>query len=103
MRIFVSKLASKDIVIYGKYLIKEANLKISEDFVSEVKQILELILKNPKIGNSYSNRFIQTKSIRYFIITKYKQIIFYEINDDVIRIIRILSSNMDIKNILKVT
>ena len=59
---------------------------------------ISLLKDNPYFGPKMSDRFNIDTSLRYLIVSK--QIVFYDINEDNIEIIRILDSRQDYLSLL---
>ena len=59
---------------------------------------ISLLNDNPYLGPKMSDRFNIDTSLRYLIVSK--QIVFYDINEDNIEIIRILDSRQDYLSLL---
>lgn len=59
---------------------------------------ISLLKDNPYLGPKMSDRFNIDTSLRYLIVSK--QIVFYDINEDNIEIIRILDSRQDYLSLL---
>ena len=98
--ILISDQAELDINLALEYLLKVSDKATSKKFLLEVKSVLEIISKNPNIGSSRFSYLISNKNIRHFIINNYKYFLFYNIEKNNIRIIRLLHTSRDIKSVL---
>ena len=102
MEVIVSGMAQQDISKYGKYLLKEVSSNFAKDFSLNMTNQLNKIAVNPYIGNSDVSRFTKSQEIRYFLYRKYRMIIFYEVQNTQILIVRVLNMSMNVSNILNI-
>ena len=73
-------------------------IKTAKKFKTNIVDTISLLKDNPYLGPKMSDRFNIDTSLRYLIVSK--QIVFYDINEDNIEIIRILDSRQDYLSLL---
>lgn len=93
--ILLSKYAEKDLENIFDYTEKEFGKPQAVAYVSSFDESFSLIAKNPEVGR---HRNDVRKDLRSLI--KDKHIIFYRLQNNGIRIVRILHTSQDIKNFL---
>ena len=54
-----------------------------------------MLKDNPNLGALLADKFSLTDDVKYRYIIINKQIVFYEVNDDVIEIVRVLDGRTD--------
>ena len=80
------------------YLILRPFLFIVLDTGATLVNTIALLKDNPYLGPKMSDRFNVDTPLRYFVISK--QLVFYNIKNDNIEIIRILDSRQDYLSLL---
>ena len=84
-------------IIYKKSAIDDL-LNTENYIITNIVDTISLLKDNPYLGPKMSDRFNIDTSLRYLIVSK--QIVFYDINEDNIKIIRILDSRQDYLSLL---
>ena len=79
-------------------LISVITIKTQKKLKNNIVDTISLLKDNPYLGPKMSDRFNIDTSLRYLIVSK--QIVFYDINEDNIEIIRILDSRQDYLSLL---
>ena len=92
MRIIYKKSAIDDLLNTENYIINQFHNE------TNIVDTISLLKDNPYLGPKMSDRFNIDTSLRYLIVSK--QIVFYDINEDNIEIIRILDSRQDYLSLL---
>lgn len=99
MRIIYKKSAIDDLLNTENYIINQFhNDRAAKRFKTNIVDTISLLKDNPYLGPKMSDRFNIDTSLRYLIVSK--QIVFYDINEDNIEIIRILDSRQDYLSLL---
>lgn len=99
MKIIYKKAAIDDLLNTENYIINQFhNDKAAKKLKTNIVDTISLLKDNPYLGPKMSDRFNIDTSLRYLIVSK--QIVFYDINEDNIEIIRILDSRQDYLSLL---
>ena len=99
MKIIYKKTAIDDLLNTENYIISQSNNKqAAQKLKSTLVNTISLLKDNPYLGPKMSDRFHVDTSLRYLVISK--QIVFYNIKNDNIEIIRILDSRQDYLSLL---
>lgn len=99
MKIIYKKAAIDDLLNTENYIINQFhNDQAAKKLKTNIVDTISLLKDNPYLGPKMSDRFNIDTSLRYLIVSK--QIIFYDINEDNIEIIRILDSRQDYLSLL---
>ena len=99
MRIIYKKSAIDDLLNTENYIINQFhNDQDAKKFKTNIVDTISLLKDNPYLGPKMSDRFNIDTPLRYLIVSK--QIVFYDINEDNIEIIRILDSRQDYLSLL---
>lgn len=99
MKIIYKKAAIDDLLNTENYIINQFhNNQASKKLKTNIVDTISLLKDNPYLGPKMSDRFNIDTSLRYLIVSK--QIVFYDINEDNIEIIRILDSRQDYLSLL---
>lgn len=99
MRIIYKKSAIDDLLNTENYIINQFhNDQAAKKLKINIVDTISLLKDNPYLGPKMSGRFNIDTSLRYLIVSK--QIVFYDINEDNIEIIRILDSRQDYLSLL---
>ena len=94
MKIIYKKTAIDDLLNTENYIISQSNNKqAAQKLKSTLVNTISLLKDNPYLGPKMSDRFHVDTSLRYLVISK--QLVFYNIKNDNIEIIRILDSRQD--------
>lgn len=99
MQIIYKKTAIDDLLNAENYIISRFNNKqAAQKLKSTLVNTIALLKDNPYLGPKMSDRFNVDTPLRYFVISK--QLVFYNIKNDNIEIIRILDSRQDYLSLL---
>lgn len=99
MQIIYKKIAIDDLLNIESYIISQFNNKqAAQKLKSTIVNAIALLKDNPYLGPKLSDRFNMDTSLRYLVISK--QLIFYNIKNNNIEIIRILDSRQDYLSLL---
>lgn len=99
MKIIYKKAAIDDLLNLENYIINQFhNNQAAKKLKTNIVDTISLLKDNPYLGPKMSDRFNIDTSLRYLIVSK--QIVFYDINEDNIEIIRILDSRQDYLSLL---
>ena len=99
MKIIYKKTAIDDLLNTENYIISQSNNKqAAQKLKSTLVNTISLLKDNPFLGPKMSDRFHVDTSLRYLVISK--QLVFYNIKNDNIEIIRILDSRQDYLSLL---
>ena len=99
MKIIYKKAAIDDLLNTENYIINQFhNDQAAKKLKTNIVDTISLLKDNPYLGSKMSGRFNIDTSLRYLIVSK--QIVFYDINEDNIEIIRILDSRQDYLSLL---
>lgn len=99
MKIIYKKTAIDDLLNTENYIISQSNNKqAAQKLKSTLVNTISLLKDNPYLGPKMSDRFHVNTSLRYLVISK--QLVFYNIKNDNIEIIRILDSRQDYLSLL---
>lgn len=99
MKIIYKKTAIDDLLNTENYIISQSNNKqAAQKLKSTLVNTISLLKDNPYLGPKMSDRFHVDTSSRYLVISK--QLVFYNIKNDNIEIIRILDSRQDYLSLL---
>ena len=99
MKIIYKKAAIDDLLNIESYIINQFhNTQAAKNLKSNIVDTISLLKDNPYLGPKMSDRFNIDTSFRYLIVSK--QLVFYNIKNDNIEIIRILDSRQDYLSLL---
>lgn len=99
MQIIYKKTAIDDLLNTENYIISRFNNKqAAQKLKSTLVNTIALLKGNPYLDPKMSDRFNVDTPLRYFVISK--QLVFYNIKNDNIEIIRILDSRQDYLSLL---
>lgn len=99
MQIIYKKIAIDDLLNIENYIISQFNNKqVAQKLKSTLVNAIALLKDNPYLGPKLSDRFNMDTSLRYLVVSK--QLVFYNIKNDNIEIIRILDSRQDYLSLL---
>lgn len=99
MKIIYKKSAIDDLLNTENYIINQFhNDQAAKKLKTNIVDTISLLKDNPYLGPKMSDRLNIDTSLRYLIVSK--QIVFYDINEDNIEIIRILDSRQDYLSLL---
>ena len=99
MQIIYKRTAIDDLLNIESYIISQFNNKqAAQKIKSTIVNAIALLKDNPYLGPKLSDRFNMDTSLRYLVVSK--QLVFYNIKNDNIEIIRILDSRQDYLSLL---
>ena len=99
MQIIYKKTAIDDLLNIENYIISQFNNKqAAQKLKSTIVNAIALLKDNPYLGPKLSDRFNMDTSLRYLVVSK--QLVFYNIKNNNIEIIRILDSRQDYLSLL---
>lgn len=99
MQIIYKKTAIDDLLNTENYIISRFNNKqAAQKLKSTLVNTIALLKDNPYLSPKMSDWFNVDTPLRYFVISK--QLVFYNIKNDNIEIIRILDSRQDYLSLL---
>lgn len=103
MRILYRQAASDDIVRQFRYYLLTLNLpEIAVRFRDSVRRTIQFLRSHPEVGPRYRFRNLQHQTLRSWPVAGFEAIrIYYMVDEDAIRIIRILHGRRDVKSILQ--
>lgn len=96
MRIVYRPAAVQDIIKTSDYI--KNNLKnpqAAQKLKEQIARGISLLKDNPNLGALLSDKFSLSEDVKYRYIIINKQIVFYEVNDDIIEIVRVLDGRTD--------
>ena len=99
MQIIYKRTAIDDLLNIESYIISQFNNKqAAQKLKSTIVNAIALLKDNPYLGPKLSDRFNMDTSLRYLVVSK--QLVFYNIKNNNIEIIRILDSRQDYLSLL---
>ena len=99
MQIIYKKTAIDDLLNTENYIITQFNNKqAAQKIKNTIVNTIALLKDNPYLGPKMSDRFNMDTSLRYLVVSK--QLVFYNIKNDNIEIVRILDSRQDYLSLL---
>ena len=95
MKVVYRPAAVDDIQSTAGYIENELkNPKAAQRYKERILYSVSLLKDNPNMGNLLSNKYDFIESgYRYIVVNK--QLVFYEITDDIIEIVRVLDGRTD--------
>ena len=99
MKIIYKKAAIDDLLNTENYIINQFhNDQAAKKLKNNIVDTISLLKNNPYLGPKMSDRFDIDTPFRYLIVSK--QLVFYNVNEENIEIIRILDSRQDYLSLL---
>ena len=96
MRIVYRPSAVKDILDTSDYIKNNLNNpQAAQKLKEQIARGISLLKDNPNLGALLADKFSLSEDVNYRYIIIKKQIVFYEVNDDVIEIVRVLDGRTD--------
>ena len=95
MKLDISELAQKDLIEIGEYLF-QLNPEAAERLLKTFREKFDMLTKFPNMGKERNELVIGWRS---FPVGKY--VIFYQIHEDVLEIIRVRHASTDIDNLFE--
>lgn len=103
MRVEYSEVASDDLVRQFRYYSLDANVpEVADRFEKAVTQTMKSLGGRPYLGARFSPEIRQHRDLRSWPVAGFEVIrIYYEVDTDVIRIIRVLHGMRNVRRILE--
>lgn len=103
MKVVYQESASDDVVRQFRYYLLTLNLsEIAVRFEDSVRRTIQELRRHPQIGAHYQSTNPKLENVRAWPVTGFEAVrIYYVIEKDLIRIIRVLHSKRDVKSILE--
>ena len=99
MQIIYKKTTIDDLLNTENYIITQFNNKqAAQKIKNTIVNTIALLKDNPYLDPKMSDRFNMDTSLRYLVVSK--QLVFYNIKNDNIEIIRMLDSRQDYLSLL---
>jgi len=95
--------ASDDLVRQFRYYLVTLNLPdVAVRFRAALRQTMQLLQQHPWVGPRYRSSNPQLQTLRTWAVTGFEMIrIYYLLDEDTIRVVRILHGKRDVKRILE--
>ena len=96
MKIVYRPAAVQDIIETSDYI--KNNLKnpqAAQKLKEQIARGISLLKDNPNLGALLADKFSLSENVKYRYIIINKQIVFYEVNDEIIEIVRVLDGRTD--------
>jgi toxin ParE1/3/4 len=96
--------ASDDVVRQFRYYLVTQNLpEVAIRFRTAVRQTIQSLQQHPLVGPRYRSNNPQLDNLRTWAVTGFEAIrIYYRVDQDTLRIVRILHGKRDVQRILEV-
>lgn len=103
MKVSYRQAASEDVVRQFRYYLVSLNLPaVAVRFRTAVRQTVQSLQQHPLVGPRYRSSNPQLQTLRTWPVAGFEVIrIYYLLDEDAIRIIRILHGKRDVKRILE--
>ena len=103
MKVAFRQAASDDVVRQFRYYLITLNLPhVAVRFRTAVRQTIQSLQQHPLVGPRYRSNNPQLQNLRTWAVTGFEVIrIYYLVDEDTLRIIRILHGKRDVKRILE--
>lgn len=103
MKVSYRQIASDDVVRQFRYYLVTLNLpQVAIRFRDSVRRTVEGLRQRPLVGSRHGSSNPQFENLRSWPVAGFEAIrIYYLVDDDTIRIIRILHGKRDLKHILE--
>ena len=103
MKVSYRQAATDDVVRQFRYYLVTLNLPdVAVRFRTAVRQTVESLRQHPLVGPRYCSNNPQLQTLRTWAVTGFEAIrIYYLVEEDPLRIIRILHGKRDVKRILE--
>jgi len=95
--------ASDDLIRQFRYYLTEVDVpEIAIRFRGAVRQTIQSLRQNPRVGPRYSSRNAQLQNLRSWPVVGFEAIrIYYIADEETVHVIRILHGKRDVKRILE--
>ena len=103
MTVSYRQAASDDVVRQFRYYLVTLNLPdVAVRFRAAVRQTVQLLQQRPMVGPRYRSGNPRLQTLRTWAVTGFEAIrIYYLLDEDTLRVIRILHGKRDVKRILE--
>jgi len=99
--IIVRDRATQDLRLQANYILAKGDRKTAENFLESAELTFSQLAKTPKIGKKVSLLALSQQEIRQWQIKNFKNhLVFYQIREKNIEILRILHSARDLTDIM---
>ena len=102
MKVSYRQAACDDVVRQFRYYLVTLDLpEIAVGFRHSVRRTVRVLLRHPLVGPRYQSNHPQLQNLRSWPVTGFEAIrIYYTVDDDALRVIRILHGKRDVSAIL---
>ena len=101
LSIIVRDRATQDLRLQANYILAKGDRKAAENFLESAELTFSQLAKTPKIGKKVSLLALSQQEIRQWRIKNFKNyLIFHQIREKNIKILRILHSARDLTDIM---
>ena len=103
MKVSYRQAASDDVVRQFRYYLVTLNLpEVAVRFRTAVRQSVQSLQQHPLVGPRYRSSHPQLQTLRTWAVAGFEAIrIYYVLDEDTLRVIRILHGKRDVKRILE--
>lgn len=103
MKVSYRQAASDDVVRQFRYYLATLNLpEVAVRFRTAVRRTIQLLQQHPSVGPHYRSPNPQLQTLRTWAVAGFEAIrIYYLVDDDTLRVIRILHGKRDVKRLLE--
>ena len=103
MKVLYRQAASDDVVRQFRYYLVTLNLpEVAVRFRTAVRQTVQSLQQHPLVGPRYRSSNPQLQNLRTWAVAGFEAIrIYYLLDEDTLRIIRILHGKRDVKRLLE--
>lgn len=104
MKVAYRQAASDDVVRQFRYYLVTQNLpEVAIRFRTAVRQTIQTLQQHPLVGPRYRSNNPQLDNLRTWAVTGFEAIrTYYRVDQDTLRIVRILHGKRDVQRILEV-
>ncbi len=101
LSLIIRNRATKDIRQQANYILTQRNRNTAEKFLSSAELTFSQLVKTPHIGKVVSFGLFDIGEIRQWYIKNFRDyLIFYQVVDERIEILRVLNGRRDLRDIL---
>jgi toxin ParE1/3/4 len=96
--------ADRDVAEALAYLLREAGESPARRFLAGLEETYDLVLARPEVGRLYISEAPSLSELRVFRVRRFERyLVFYELSDEVVRVVRVLHGSRDLWTILGLT